>query len=185
MNIVVKTLRHFHTVNKHRWFVFIYSCKAGIPFRGLVHDLSKYSPTEFWGSVKYFDGHRSPIYFARKSKGFSDVWVHHKGRNKHHFEYWEDVSTDGRFVKMMPYKYIVECICDKLAASRVYNGKNFKSSYPLDYWNRVDKNSPLMIHPGTAEFVETVLKKVAKDGINKAIKPKYLKKLYKEIVNKY
>ena len=69
MNIVVKALKHFHTVNKHRFYVFIYACKAGIPFRGLVHDLSKYSITEFWGSVKYFDGHRSPIYFARKDKG--------------------------------------------------------------------------------------------------------------------
>lgn len=181
MNIVVKTLKHFHTVNKHRFYVFIYACKAGIPFRGLVHDLSKYSITEFWESVKYFDGHRSPIYFARKDKGFSTVWVHHKGRNKHHFEYWEDVSPAGRFVAYMPYKYIVECICDKIAATKVYNGKNFNNNQPLDYWNRVDKKGPVMIHPKTVEFVETVLTKVSTDGINKTLKSKYLKKIYKEI----
>lgn len=181
MNIVVKTLKHFHTVNKHRFYVFIYACKAGIPFRGLVHDLSKYSITEFWGSVKYFDGHRSPIYFARKDKGFSEVWVHHKGRNKHHFEYWEDVSAEGRYVTYIPYKYLVECICDKIAATRVYNGKNFNDRQPLDYWLKADKNSAIMIHEKTAKFVETILTTVATDGINKALKPKYLKRVYKEI----
>lgn len=81
---------HLHLINKHRWTVFKLSIKAGIPLRGLIHDLSKYSPTEFCESVKYYNGEHSPILAARKTQGYSKAWLHHKGRNKHHPEYWYD-----------------------------------------------------------------------------------------------
>ena len=181
MNIIVKTFKHLHLVNKHRFYVFKYSIKAGIPFRGLVHDLSKYSPTEFFESVKYFDGHRSPIHFAKIDKGYSKAWLHHKGRNKHHLEYWEDVIDGKRVGVVMPYKYVVECICDKLAASKTYNGKNFNIKQPLEYWESINKKMPVEIHPKTIKFIDTVLIKISKDGINKTLKPKYLKKAYKSI----
>ena len=85
------TIKHFNTVNKHRWIVFKLCCKAGAPWRGLVHDLSKYSPAEFWNSVKYYQGgKKSPIPVQKREEGFSDVWLHHRGRNKHHEEYWYD-----------------------------------------------------------------------------------------------
>ena len=185
MNIITKTLKHFHTVNKHRWYVFKYSIKAGIPFRGLIHDLSKYSFTEFWEGVKYFDGHRSPIRFAKIDQGYSKAWLHHKGRNKHHFEYWEDIKNGERFGGFMPYKYIVECICDKIAASKVYKGKDYTDSYPLEYWNNVDKRIALVIHPGIAEFTDIVLGRIAKEGINNSLKPKWLKKIYNMVKKKY
>ena len=185
MNVIVKAFKHFHTVNKHRFYVFIYSIKAGIPFRGLVHDLSKYSPTEFFESVKYFDGHKSPIHFAKLDKGYSNAWLHHKGMNKHHFEYWEDVNKDGKFGAFIPYKYAVESICDKLAAGKVYTGKNFNKEQPLKYWNNVDNNGLIKIHPGIIEFTDTVLTKISKVGINDTLKPSYLKKTYNEIYNKY
>ena len=185
MNSLVKAVKHFHTVNKHKWYVFIYSCKAGIPFRGFIHDLSKYSPTEFFESVKYFDGSKSPIHFAKLDKGYSDAWLHHKGRNKHHFEYWEDLNRDGRFGAFIPYKYAVECICDKISACKVYNGKKFNNNQPLEYWNNVDKQSVLKIHPAIAEFTETVLTKISEDGINNTLNSKYLKETYNKIRTRY
>ena len=185
MNYITKVFKHLHTVNKHRWYVFKYSIKAGIPFRGLIHDLSKYSPTEFWESVKYFDGHKSPVIEAKIDQGYSKAWLHHKGRNKHHFEYWEDIKKGERFGGFMPYKYIVECICDKISASKVYKGKSYTDSYPLEYWNNVDKRIALVIHPGIVEFTDIVLEKISKEGINKTLKPKWLKKTYNKIKNKY
>lgn len=185
MNIITRTLKHFHLVNRHRWYVFTYSIKAGIPFRGLIHDLSKYSPTEFCESVKYFHGDRSPNHYAKVDKGYSNAWLHHKGRNKHHFEYWEDVVKGEKVGCFMPYKYAVESVCDKLAACRAYNGKNFNNDQPLEYWNRVEKNGAVVIHPGIVEFYETVLTKISKDGIDSAIKPKYLKETYNKIKKKY
>ena len=185
MNIIVKTFKHLHLVNRHRWYVFKYSVKAGIPFRGMIHDLSKYSPTEFFESVKYFDGHRSPIVFCKMDKGYSKAWLHHKGRNKHHLEYWEDVFKGERIAAFIPYKYVVESICDKLAATKAYNGKNFNQKQALEYWEKVDKNNPTKIHPGIIEFIDTVLKKIADNGIDETLKPKYLKATYKSIKDKY
>ncbi len=185
MNIIFKTFKHFHKVNTHRWYVFYYSIKAGIPFRGLVHDLSKYSPTEFIESVKYYDGHKSPIHFARKDLGYSKAWLHHKGRNKHHYEYWEDINEKGRYGVFIPYKFMVECICDKIAACKAYKGKDFTRNDPLEYWENIDKNRDIKIHPGIIEFTDIVLNKIAKDGINSTLKPEYLKTTYKKIKKKY
>ena len=85
-NIITNAIKHFNLINRHRWLVFKLCCKAGIPYRGLVHDLSKYSFTEFWESAKYYNGNMSPILFAKKKQGYSKAWLHHKGRNKHHAE---------------------------------------------------------------------------------------------------
>lgn len=185
MNIITKMFKHFHKINKHRFYVFRYSIKAGIPIRGLLHDLSKYSPTEFWESVKYYNGFRSPIPYAKKDKGYSKAWLHHKGRNKHHYEYWEDVNEEGRYGAFIPYKYMIECICDKIAACKAYRGKEFTENDPLDYWERIDKKRDIKKHPGIIEFTDIVLKKISKDGINKTLKPKYLKETYNKIKNNY
>ena len=85
----------------------------------------------------------------------------------------------------MPYKYAVECICDRLAAGRVYNGKNFNYKQPYEYWDKVDKKSPIKIHPGIYEFIEVVLNNIAKDGIDNSLNSKYLQKVYNDISKKY
>lgn len=89
-NYIINTFRHFKKVCTHKHWVFYYCCKVGIPFQGLIHDLSKFSPTEFWESVKYYQGTSSPIDACKKENGWSAAWMHHKGRNKHHYEYWQD-----------------------------------------------------------------------------------------------
>lgn len=176
---IVNFFKHLHTVNKHRLYVFKLSIKAGIPIRGLLHDLSKYSPTEFWEGVKYYNGKRSPISVCKKENGYSEAWLHHKGRNKHHFEYWIDLATEDK-TPIIPYKYAVEMICDTLAASLVYNGKEWKQDTPLNYFNkRKDKE---YINPKIQEFLLTVYKQVASDGIDKVVTSNNLKKIYKECV---
>ena len=186
MNLFVNFVKHFYLVNKHRWYVFIYSIKAGIPIRGFLHDLSKYSPIEFFESVKYFDGHQSPTYLAQKDKGYSKAWLHHKGRNKHHLEYWEDKTHNSKYcAAFIPYKYLVESLCDRISAGKTYKGKEFNNKQPLKYWNNVERNNEIEKHPGVVEFFDVVLEKMSMDGINETLKPKYLKKIYKEIYNKY
>ena len=110
---------HLKTVMKHKWIVFKLSIKAGVPIRGLLHDLSKFSPVEFFESVKYYQGgKRSPTIAAREANGYSKALQHHFGRNKHHLEYWYDLDRQKPIV--MPFKYCAEMICDKLAACMVY-----------------------------------------------------------------
>lgn len=173
--MIKKFFRHLHLVNRHRFLVFKLSIKAGIPFRGFIHDLSKYSPIEFFESVKYFNGQRSPISFAKKENGYSKAWLHHKGRNKHHFEYWYDPCAPQK-TPIIPYKYTVEMICDTLAAGMIYKGKEWYPSYQLEYFEkRKDKE---FINKDIQKVLEEVYKQVSQKGLNKTINSKNLKKIY-------
>lgn len=80
-------IKHFCTITKHRHQVIKHCFKVGIGFQGLFHDLSKYSLFEFIPGVKNYQGTRSPNEAEREINGYSAAWLHHKGRNKHHFEY--------------------------------------------------------------------------------------------------
>lgn len=174
--IIKNILGHFKTVTKHKWEVFKLTVKAGIPIRGLLHDLSKFSYTEFSESVKYYQhGKRSPIPVAREEKGYSEAWLHHKGRNKHHLEYWYD--SDAKEPPIIPFKYSVEMICDKLAAGITYQGKNWTKEFELEYWNTKEKDKPI-INEKMREFVTEVFTEVSKNGIDKVISKKNLRKIY-------
>ena len=86
--------RHFKTITTHRILVMQGCFKMGLYWQGLTHDLSKYSPTEFMTGVRYYQGNKSPNAAEREEKGYSEAWLHHKGRNRHHYEYWTDVTKD-------------------------------------------------------------------------------------------
>lgn len=158
---------HLHTVNSHRRLVRKYCFKLGLYRQGMMHDLSKYSPSEFIPGVKYYqDGHRSPNNAQREDEGVSKAWLHHKGRNKHHFEYWIDYDVDGNstiFAGMkMPVKYVAEMFCDRVAASRIYNKDKYKDSDPLDYY--IKGLGHYIMHPETDELLHNLLKMLADKG---------------------
>lgn len=176
-NIFTKTILHFNLINKHRWIVFKLCVKAGIPFRGLIHDLSKYSFTEFFESVKYYNGKMSPIVIARNKKGYSKAWLHHKGRNKHHPEYWYDLAAKDS-TPIIPYKYTVEMICDNLAAGIIYNGKKWEKNSQLKYWLATKHIVP--INEKVDNMLTEVFTQISIYGINGVINRKNLKKLYKK-----
>ena len=166
---------HFNLVNKHRFLVFKLSIKAGIPFRGLVHDISKYSPIEFFESVKYFNGNKSPISYCKKDIGFSKAWLHHKGRNKHHHEYWYDYKAPIES-PIMPYKYVVEMICDTLAAGMTYQGKKWDNSYQLKYYMEDRKTNK--INTIIDKILIEVYTDISKNGIEKVLNKNNLKEIY-------
>lgn len=175
--------KHFHTVNKHRWFVFLNCCKVGIPFRGLVHDLSKYSFTEFFISARNYSGTRSPIANERKEEnGYSIAFIHHTRRNKHHFEYWVDTTLGDIILSPMPYKYALESCCDMIAASKVYNRKTFTRDMPLQFFERTKNRA--MMHLATQEFIEKILFEYKTNGF-KNLKKKTTKQIYLNCINKY
>ena len=174
-----KVIRHLKVVFKHKWWVFKFSCYAGIPLQGLIHDLSKFSCIEFLESIKYVTGTRSPIEGAKSDKGYSEAWLHHKGRNKHHFEYWIDMTAPEK-TPVIPFKYAVEMLCDTLAAGKTYQGKNWTKEYQSKYFKeRTDKK---WINPQIVKFLEESYSDIAKDG---NIKRVLNKKNLREIYNKY
>ena len=158
---------HLHTVNAHRRLVRKYCFKLGIYRQGLMHDLSKYSPSEFIPGVKYYqDGHRSPNNAQREDEGVSKAWLHHKGRNKHHFEYWIDYDVDGSRTVLagmkMPVKYVAEMFCDRIAACRIYNKEKYKDSDPLDYY--IKGLGHYIMHPETDALLHKLLQMLADKG---------------------
>jgi len=177
----MKLFKHLHTVHTHRKAVRKLCFKCGLYKQGLLHDLSKYSPTEFIPSVKYWTGKKSPLEIEKNIKGYSLAWNHHKGRNKHHFEYWLDPTEhDGA---TMPVEYVAESFCDRTAASKVYLGDKYTISSPRDYLLAGDRNKAVMGEGLFNLYLEffTVLAEQGEDQACQYVK-RYLKEHRGEVV---
>ena len=143
----MKAFAHFCTITKHKKLVLKECFRVGLYKQGLLHDMSKYSWTEFRVGCRYYQGTRSPNNAEREEKGYSSAWLHHKGRNKHHYEYW---------------RYVVEMFLDRIAASKVYLGDAYTSDAPLAYYEngRADE----LMHKDTRELLEKLLHMLAEEG---------------------
>ena len=176
----MKVVDHFKTITKHRHIVMKYCFKVGLYKQGLLHDLSKYTLEEFVSGVKYYQGTRSPNAAEKEKKGYSAAWLHHKGRNKHHFEYWIDYPANadiGLHGNRMPVKYVIEMFIDRMAACKTYLGDNYKDDSPLNYF--LKNQGHYTMHEDTMELLEKLLTMLANDGEEatlKYIKKKLLKK---------
>lgn len=163
-------LGHFKTITKHRHAVIKHCFKAGILWRGLLHDLSKYLPCEFISGARFYKGTRSPNEAEREAYGYSVAWMHHKGRNRHHFEYWTDYNPVTKLVEpvKMPVVFVKEMFCDRVAASKVYQGKNYTQNHPIEYFMRGKERR--VIHPETSDLLESWLTMLAEKGEKETFK---------------
>ena len=156
--------KHFKTITKHKWLVFQGCCQVGLYWQGITHDLSKYSPTEFCNGARYYQGIRSPNTAEREDKGYSEAWIHHKGRNRHHFEYWTDLNRETRTYTAvpMPRKYLVEMVMDRRAACMTYQGDDYRDDSAVKYLERsLEKD---MMHPQTVRELRYILEMMADKG---------------------
>ena len=176
-NIFKNAIKHIILVSKHKWLVFKFCCKIGMPIRGLRHDLSKFTPVEFFESIKYYNGKMSPIKLCKQDKGYSLSWLHHKGRNKHHDSYWVDLSAP-QAAPVIPYKFVAEMLCDKLSASITYSGKDWTNSSEYDYW-QIEKTK-IILNPKVEKFLTAVITEIKDEGIDKVLTKKHLKEQYKK-----
>lgn len=157
--------KHFKTVCKHKHVVFQECCACGIPWQGIVHDLSKFSHVEFSASAKYFQGNRSPIDAEKEDLGYSLAWLHHKGVNKHHWEWWTDFDKEGKIIaNRIPYKYVIEMVCDWIGAGKVYSKEKWTKKEPLNYYNKVRPGRHF--HPSTEMFILFLLEMIRDKGLD-------------------
>jgi hypothetical protein len=131
----MKYIKHFIVITKHKWYVMQECFKRGLYWQGITHDLSKYSWTEFCESARFFQGTRTPIGEAKKIRGYSEAWLHHKGHNKHHWEYWTDYTKGELTMCKIPMKYIIEMVCDMIGASKAYNKGKYDPMDPYRYFD--------------------------------------------------
>lgn len=169
---------HFVTITKHKILVMEHCFRIGLYKQGLLHDLSKYSPTEFLVGCRYYQGNRSPNNAEREVSGVSKAWLHHKGRNRHHFEYWIDYSTELPGHPMagmrMPKKYVAEMLMDRICASKIYNGDQYTDHFPLQYFLKGKHH--YMMHPQTERELEGLLRILDQKGEEYLIR--YVRKVY-------
>lgn len=178
----MKIWGHFKTINSHKFLVMKQCFRLGLYRQGLLHDLSKYSPSEFFVGCRFYQGDRSPNNAEREKKGYSSAWLHHKGRNKHHYEYWIDYAADGeREMKgmRMPDRYVVEMFVDRISASKTYKKKDYTDSSPWEYYEH--GIGFYIMHPQVTELLELLLKMLKDEGEDHTfnyIKTEILKKKY-------
>ena len=161
----MKAWSHFKTITHHKILVMKGCFRIGLYKQGLLHDLSKYSPTEFLVGCRYYQGTRSPNAAEREAIGYSTAWMHHKGRNKHHFEYWTDLDMkkNGQMSGVpMPPKYVAEMIMDRIAASKTYLKERYTDASSLAYFHRSHEYE--LMHPETRDLLEKLLTMLAEQG---------------------
>lgn len=160
----MKAIRHFITITHHKILVMQGCFKIGLYKQGLLHDMSKYSPTEFLVGCRYYKGYMSPNNAERADRGYSSAWLHHKGRNKHHLEYWIDYAVskpwdDKTHTKMegmkMPIRYVCEMFIDRVSASKNYQKEKYTDKSALEYYEKSVNH--YMIHPDTKAMLEYLL----------------------------
>ena len=168
---------HFKTITRHKLLVMKYCFRIGLYKQGLLHDLSKYSPAEFLVGCKYYQGTRSPNNAEREDIGVSTSWLHHKGRNRHHWEYWVDFFRQGMYAVEMPVNFNIEMVCDRIAASKTYLKESYTDSSPLQYFE--GEQGRIAMHPKTVErtyYLLNYLKDHGEDALIQHIRKDILSK---------
>lgn len=166
-----KVVNHFLKICKHKYYVGKYCFKFGLYRQGIMHDLSKFSPTEFITSVKYYQGNRSPIEAEKEEKGYSMAWAHHHNKNKHHWQYWLDHDNNQSPTPMkIPYNYVIEAVCDWIGANRAYLGdKSNPEEVYKHYKTRIrvsNEASESIWHFQTRQLWDTIIIDLKERGIN-------------------
>lgn len=174
----MKAWKHFVTITYHRRLVRKGCFRVGLYWQGLTHDLSKYSPAEFRVGARYYQGTCSPNNAERAEKGYSSAWIHHKGRNRHHWEYWTDLNLQSRRYEAvpMPRCYLAEMVMDRIAACKTYQGKAYTDGSALAYLE--NSREQALIHPSTRRelaYILTVLKEKGEKAMYDYVKNDVLK----------
>ena len=173
-----KFFKHLRTVLTHKKYVAKYCFMCGLYYQGIVHDLSKFNPIEFFESVKYYEGTRSPIDKCKEVNGYSLAWLHHRGRNRHHWEYWLDNFQDGTTCIKIPFKYVLEMVCDFLGAGNAYMGKEFTFDSEYNWWQ--EKRKVIKLHPDTFKLVDEIFNEMKQHDVEQVLKNKEKIKYYKK-----
>lgn len=153
----MNAIKHFTTITKHKYEVGKMCFKSGLYWQGFTHDLSKYSPIEFLSSAKYYQGNSSPIDAEKKDKGYSLAWLNHRGKNKHHWEYWIDNLSEGGKPVKIPYKYCIEMVCDWIGAGKVYLGDKYSREQTLKFFDEKYNSKQIILHVDTYEFIRATI----------------------------
>lgn len=158
----MKYVRHLITITRHKFFVMVACFRCGLIWQGLLHDMSKYSPVEFFASAKYFQGNGSPIDKEKNEHGYSVAWQHHKGKNPHHWHYWTDFEDGKLIVLKMPPRFVIEMVCDWVGAGKAYNKGNWNLD-TLKQWYAKNRDI-YYLHTSTKAYIDAMMQNVKSES---------------------
>lgn len=165
---MVKHLRYLRYVLLHKWFVLLGCIELGVPLRGIVHDLSKFRPSEWFPYVNYFygkylyqtesdiPGGLKSLFIFSKTKAdakreFDAAWLKHQNRNSHHWQHWVLMPDDGGIeVLPMPDADRREMLADWRGAGRALGNPDTRGWYQKNRDN-------MRLHPFTRAWIEQQL----------------------------
>lgn len=153
-------LKYLSYVLRHKWFVFLAACRLGIPWRGLVHDLSKFRPSEWFPYVEHFHGRKakpwrdSTGYYKPTDTGdpaFDFAWFLHQKRNQHHWQWWT-LPEDGGGLKVLPMSDACrrEMLADWRGAGRAQGKPDTLTWYAKN-------REKMTLHPDARAWIEQQL----------------------------
>jgi hypothetical protein len=157
--IMKKYFLYLKALLRHKWFVFLEACKLGIPFLGIVHDISKFLPDEFIPYARFFYGEYEGLKKEVVKEDFDRAWLKHLHRNKHHWQRWLLINDNGIVIQYpektfkqvepqnIPPRYLSEMIADWRGAGRAYGNPDTKR------WYLKNRNN-IILHPVSQILVE-------------------------------
>lgn len=135
--LLKKHFKYLRYVLRHKWFVFLECVKMAydmrapmLIWRGVMHDISKFLPSEFFPYSNHFYGEGKSIKSGRDETGyykptdtgdakFDFAWLLHQKRNSHHWQWWVLPKDNGGMkVMKMGVIDILEMVCDWKGAGR-------------------------------------------------------------------
>lgn len=164
----MKHLKYLNYLLRHKWYVFLESIPEGIIWRGLLHDMSKFFPSQWFPYANYFYGKKGDDITKGRDetgyykptdtgdKAFDFAWLLHQKWNRHHWQWWILPEDEGG-VKILPMTepYLKEMICDWIGAGKAqghFSPKNDKY-FETRNWYRKNRNK-MQLHPATREWIE-------------------------------
>lgn len=160
----MKPWQHLKTITHHRWLVRLGCFRVGLYRQGIAMTCPSTLPRNSGSAPGTTRATRSPNAAEREDKGYSEAWMHHKGRNRHHYEYWTDMNPQTRRYEPipMPRKYLVEMVMDRRAACMTYQGKAYRDDAALKYFTKGRERT--LMHPETARQLGYILTMLANQG---------------------
>jgi len=150
---------HLKYTTRHKYYVLIECIKEGIILRGITHDLSKFTPSEFSGYANFFfykNGSKKSNTHNNSDeikKAFDMAFDHHQNSNDHH---WRSYISDGRydnsmtFIREMPHDAAIEMVCDWIGAAKA-NYEN-EPDIPLPWYKK--NRHKMLLHTHTRKLIE-------------------------------
>ncbi len=166
----MKHIKYLSYLVRHKWYVMLACFRYGLYWQGIVHDWSKFLPSEWLPYAESFYGSRSKLIgeiqkthvalsqeethdLATIRRQFDIAWLKHQHRNPHHWQHWV-LREDSGLTKVlpMPRRYLLEMLADWEGAGRAITGKT--GTTPGWYAKNRDK---IMLHEDTRWSVDIML----------------------------